>query len=63
MAVNGNGVIKRKLNNAFIGLPDPGTEYCISRAPERRSLFFGCLATVLVKDYFGDGVLLQVLYS
>ena len=57
MAVNGNGVIKRKLNNAFIGLPDSGKEYCISRAPERIAHFLGCLATVLVKDYFGYGAL------
>ena len=30
---NENDGINRKLNNAFIGLPDSGTEYCISRVP------------------------------
>ena len=34
---NGNDVISRKLNNAFIGQPDSGTEYCISRAPDCHS--------------------------
>ena len=34
---NANDVISRKLNNAFIGLPDSGTEYCIRRVPDCHS--------------------------
>ena len=73
---NGNGAVNRKLNNALIGLPASGTEYCISRAPECHSKdpgfssqeckpnsTFLCLATVLVEDCFGGGALVGVLSS
>ena len=73
---NENGVVNRKLNNAFIGLSGSGTEYCINRAPKclaknrvsaRKSAnpkaLFWCFATVLVKDYFEGDALVGVLTS